>query len=391
MSTRFANGVARRFEYIARTERLHRALARAAHPGDLLLSLGAGDIHEEASKLVEDLEIARQLREAMGAGTSRSTSRCRNHTTLRVGGPAQFWIEPQTHGGLANVLGFCSANRLPVMIVGRGSNLLVRDGGIPGVVIHLAKGDFSDREDQWFEVEAGAGVRLKQLVGAARQARIGGFEWMEGIPGSVGGSLRMNAGAMGAETFQQVVNVRVVNMRGEFEILTPAMMEVRYRNVPTLRDRFVVSAVFSGKPAKLEEIEKRLDVASQKRRSTQPIAASAGCIFKNPVECPAGKLVEELGLKNKMFGAARVSEIHGNFIVNEGEATARDVIRLITEIQAEAKANRGIELQTEVQIVGVDDELASRLLSISGPDVGGSLDAGTPSKNAKSIESSTEC
>jgi UDP-N-acetylmuramate--alanine ligase len=343
-------------QYIARKERLHRALARAAHPGDLLLSLGAGDIHEEASKLVEDLEIARRLREAMGAGAVTLYEPMANHTTLRVGGPAQFWIEPQTHGGLANVLGFCSANRLPVMIVGRGSNLLVRDGGIPGVVIHLAKGDFSIVKINGLEVEAGAGVRLKQLVGAARQATIGGFEWMEGIPGSVGGSLRMNAGAMGAEAFQQVVNVRVVNMRGEFEILTPAMMQVHYRNVPTLRDRFVVSAVFRGSRARIEEIEKRLDIAGQKRRSTQPIAASAGCIFKNPVECPAGKLVEELGLKNKTIGAARVSEIHGNFIVNEGEATARDVMHLISEIQARAKADRGIDLQTEVQIVGVDDE-----------------------------------
>jgi UDP-N-acetylenolpyruvoylglucosamine reductase len=292
----------------------------------------------------------------MGAGAIRLYEPMADHTTLRVGGPAQFWIEPQTHGGLANVLGFCSANRLPVMIIGRGSNLLVRDGGIAGVVIHLAKGDFSIVKTNDLEVEAGAGVRLKQLVGAARQATIGGFEWMEGIPGSVGGSLRMNAGAMGAETFQQVVNVRVVNMRGEFEILTPEMMQVHYRNVPTLRDRFVVSAVFRGTRARLEEIEKRLDIAGQKRRGTQPIAASAGCIFKNPVECPAGKLVEELGLKNKTIGAARVSEIHGNFIVNEGEATARDVIHLISEIQARAKAERGIDLQTEVQIVGVDDD-----------------------------------
>jgi UDP-N-acetylmuramate--L-alanine ligase/UDP-N-acetylenolpyruvoylglucosamine reductase len=342
--------------YIARRERLHQALARAARPGDLLLSLGAGNIHEEASKLVEDLEIARRLREVMGAGGVALYEPMANHTTLRVGGPAQFWIEPQTHGGLANVLGFCSANRLPVMIVGRGSNLLVRDGGIPGVAIHLAKGDFSIVKINGLEVEAGAGVRLKQLVGAARQAVIGGFEWMEGIPGSVGGSLRMNAGAMGAETFQQVVDVRVVNMQGEFEILTPAMMQVQYRNVPTLRDRFVVSAVFRGAQAGIEEIEKRLDIAGQKRRSTQPIAASAGCIFKNPVGCPAGKLVEELGLKNKTIGAARVSEIHGNFIVNEGEATARDVIHLISEIQARAKADRGIDLQTEVQIVGVDDD-----------------------------------
>jgi UDP-N-acetylmuramate--alanine ligase len=343
-------------EYVVKRGQLHRAVARAARPGDLLLSLGAGDIHEEASKLVQDLEIARQLRETMGAGAVTLYEPMADHTTLRVGGPAQFWIEPQTYGGLANVLGFCSANRLPVMIVGRGSNLLVRDGGIPGVVIHLAKGDFSAVRINDLEIEAGAGVRLKQLVGAARQARIGGFEWMEGIPGSVGGSLRMNAGAMGAETFQQVVNVRIVNLRGEFEILTPEMMEVHYRNVPTLRDRFVVSAVFRGTSAKLEEIEARLDMASQKRRSSQPIAASAGCIFKNPVECPAGKLVQELGLKNKMIGAARVSEIHGNFIVNEGGATAQDVIRLITEIQATAKTSRGIELQTEVQIVGVDGD-----------------------------------
>jgi UDP-N-acetylmuramate--alanine ligase len=343
-------------QYIARRERLHRALARATCSGDLLLSLGAGDIHEEASKLVQDLEIARQLREAMGAGAVTLYEPMSQHTTLRVGGPAQFWVEPQTHGGLANVLGFCSANRLPMMIVGRGSNLLVRDGGIPGVVIHLAKGDFSVVKIDDLEIEAGAGVRLKQLVGAARQARIGGFEWMEGIPGCVGGSLRMNAGAMGAETFQQVVRVRVVNLRGEFEILSPEMMQVQYRNVPTLRDRFVVSAVFRGTPATIEEIEERLEIASQKRRSTQPIAASAGCIFKNPVECPAGKLVEELGLKNKTIGAARVSEIHGNFIVNEGEATARDVIHLISEIQATAKADRGIDLQTEVQIVGVDDD-----------------------------------
>jgi UDP-N-acetylmuramate--alanine ligase len=192
-----------RAEYIAKRHQLHRALARAAGPGDLLLSLGAGDIHEEASKLVQDLEIARQLRENMGAGTISLYEPMSQHTTLRVGGPAQFWIEPQTHGGLANVLGFCSANRLPVMIVGRGSNLLVRDGGIPGVVIHLAKGEFAAVRINDLEIEAGAGVRLKQLVGAARQARIGGFEWMEGIPGSVGGSLRMNAGAMGAETFRQ--------------------------------------------------------------------------------------------------------------------------------------------------------------------------------------------
>jgi UDP-N-acetylmuramate--alanine ligase len=253
-------------------------------------------------------------------------------------------------------LEFCAVNRLPVLFIGRGSNLLVRDGGISGVVIHLNRGDFVELKVEGAELHVGAGVRLKQVAAAARNAGIGGLEWMEGIPGSVGGSLRMNAGAMGAETFEQVVNVQVVSSRGEFETLRPDEMQIQYRNVPTLRDRYAVSAVFRGKEARLDAIDLRLTESSHKRKTTQPIAASAGCIFKNPRECPAGKLVEELGLKNRRIGGARVSEIHGNFIVNDGGARAEEILRLIAEIQLIAKEKRGIELQTEVQIVGVEDE-----------------------------------
>jgi UDP-N-acetylenolpyruvoylglucosamine reductase len=242
------------------------------------------------------------------------------------------------------------------MFIGRGSNLLVRDGGIPGVVIRLVRGDFITLTVEGTEIEAGAGVRLKQIAAAARGNKIGGFEWMEGVPGSVGGSLRMNAGAMGMETFQQVVSVQVVSIRGEFEALRPEEMQIQYRNVPTLRDRFAVSALFRGKIAAIEEIDKALAESMQKRKSTQPVAASAGCIFKNPCQCPAGKLIEELGLKNHRVGSARVSEIHGNFIVNDGNARASEILQLIGEIQSLAKKERGIDLQTEVQIVGVDDE-----------------------------------
>jgi UDP-N-acetylmuramate--alanine ligase len=343
--------------YVPARQHLHRELARVAKKGDVIVSLGAGDIHEEASKLVQDLEIAQALREAMGVGEVRLYEPMSRHTTLRVGGPAQFWVEPETRGALADVLAFCSANRHPVMVIGRGSNLLVRDGGIPGCVIHLVRGDFGAIKAEGSEIEAGAGVRLKQLVGAARNAEVGGFEWMEGIPGSVGGSLRMNAGAVGAETFDQVLSVQVVSLRGEFEVLVPSAMEVRYRNVPTLRERFVVSARFHGHKSSLAEIDAKIDAASSKRKHSQPIASSAGCIFKNPAACPAGKLVEELGLKKRQVGAARVSEIHGNFIVNDdGAATARDVLNLIAQIQETAKQERGIELELEVQVVGVDDE-----------------------------------
>ncbi len=342
--------------YVPNRSTLHREVGRIAKPGDLILSLGAGDIHEEATKLVQDLQMSVQLRGVMGAGEVRLYEPLSKHTTLRVGGPAQFWVEPETRGGLANVLEFCDVNRLPVMFIGRGSNLLVRDGGVAGVVIHLNRGDFVELKVEGAEIQVGAGVRFKQVAAAARNAGIGGLEWMEGIPGSVGGSLRMNAGAMGSETFQQVVSVQVVNSRGEFETLRPSQMQVQYRNVLTLRDRYAVSAIFRGECADLDLIDQRLIESIHKRKTTQPVAASAGCIFKNPRECPAGKLVEELGLKNRRVGAARVSEVHGNFIVNDGGARSAEILQLIAEIQSVAKEQRGIDLQTEVQIVGVDDE-----------------------------------
>jgi UDP-N-acetylmuramate--alanine ligase len=342
--------------YVPQRSILHREIGRIVEPGDLILSLGAGDIHEEATKLVKDLEISALLREVMGAGEVKLYEPLSKHTTLRVGGPAQFWVEPETRGGLANVLEFCAVNRLPILFIGRGSNLLVRDGGIAGVVVHLNRGDFVELTVEGAEIHVGAGVRLKQVAAFARNAGIGGLEWMEGIPGSVGGSLRMNAGAMGAEIFEQVVSVQVVSSRGEFKTLRPNEMQLQYRNVPTLRDRYAVSATFRGPRESLAAIDLRLRESSHKRKTTQPIAASAGCIFKNPLECPAGKLVEELGLKNHRVGSARVSEIHGNFIVNDGGARAEEILQLIREIQSVAKEQRGIDLQTEVQIVGVEDE-----------------------------------
>jgi len=342
--------------YVPKQRMLHREVARMLEPGDLVLSLGAGDIHEEASKLVSDLKMACQLQEVMGAGEIRLYEPLSKHTTLRVGGPAQFWIEPEARGGLANVLEFCRANRIPVILIGRGSNLLVRDGGIPGVVIHLERGDFVTLKVDGTKIHAGAGVRLKQIASAARNAGIGGFAWMEGIPGSVGGGLRMNAGAMGSETFQQVASIHVVNPQGEFKTLRPKEMEIGYRNVPVLRDHYAVSAVFQGQPVDIAAIDQLLEQLNQKRKLSQPIAASAGCIFKNPDKYPVAKLVEELGLKNRRVGAARVSEVHGNFIVNEGGARSHEILQLIGEIQSIVKKRCGIELQMEVQIVGVDDE-----------------------------------
>ena len=343
----------RAVSYQPRLDRLHGDVGQMILDGDLVLSLGAGNVHEQLARLAAELVIAEKLKEIVGAeGEVRLSEPLAKHTTLRVGGPAQFWVEPRTEEALAKLIQFCRRENLPLFVIGRGSNLLVRDGGIRGVVVHPSGGHFDKIDASGLEVTAGVGAKLKQIAYAGKTAGIGGFEWMEGIPGSVGGGLRMNAGAMGVQTFDQVVRVRYLDREGVAHERTPAELEVHYRHVPSLEENFAVSAVFRGKKSSTQEIVRRLDESQEKRRTTQPAAKSAGCIFKNPNGCPAGKLVDELGLKGWQVGDARVSEVHGNFIVNEGAATANEVLELIGQIQATARRERGIELETEVQIVG---------------------------------------
>ena len=341
--------------YQPRLDRLHCDVGNMIAAGDLILSLGAGNIHEQLSILAADLVIAERLKEIVGEeGDVRLYEPLAKHTTLRVGGPAQFWVEPRNEAALAELIRYCRRESLPLFVIGRGSNLLVRDGGIRGVVVHPCGGEFDRVDVAGNEITAGVGAKLKQVAYAGKAAGLGGLEWMEGIPGAVGGALRMNAGAMGAQTFESVVSVRYLDGDGNAQSKTPAEMEVHYRHVPSLDHNYAVSAVFKGTPSSAEEIGRRLDESQEKRRTTQPSAKSAGCIFKNPASIPAGKLVDELGLKNLSVGQARVSEVHGNFIINEGGATAAEVLELIEKIKGAARTLRGVELETEVQIVGED-------------------------------------
>jgi len=334
--------------------KVHQAIGPQVENGDLILSLGAGNIHEAAVRVAEDLALRAKLIQVMGPGEVRLHEPLSRHTTMRVGGPARFWVEPETEEGLADLVRYCFDQDIPFMVMGRGSNLLVRDGGIPGVVAHLVRGDFARTRVEDNEITAGVGVKFKQLASLARKAGLGDFEWMEGIPGNLGGGLRMNAGAMGWQTFDQVVRVRFCDQDGNIFTRSPGEMEVHYRHVPLLMTNYAISATLRGTPAPAEVIDQKMKESEEKRKASQPIAASAGCIFKNPAEIPAGRLVEELGLKNCRIGPARVSEIHGNFIVNEGGARAGDVLELIELIQTAAMEKRGIRLETEVQIVGVD-------------------------------------
>jgi len=273
-------------------------------------------------------------------------------TTLRVGGPADVYVEPASVENLSAVVRFCQEQEFPYFVLGRGSNLLVKDGGFRGVVISLANPQFSRIEVAGEHLSCGAGARLKAVASEAKRHGLSGLEFLEGIPGTIGGGLRMNAGAMRGEIFQVVESVRVMDSSGCVQERTPHQLEVHYRSCPTLKTHIALGTVLRGIPGPIEVIEQRMKEFSRKRWSSQPAAPSAGCIFKNAITIPAGKLIDELGLKGTRVGGAYVSEEHGNFIVNDGTATAQDVLDLIDVIRQRARSKRGIELDTEVEMLG---------------------------------------
>ena len=336
----------------------HHAVGNALQPGDLLITLGAGNVHEAGTRIAADLKVLEEMRALMPPGEidGKLYEPMSKHTTLLVGGPAQYWIEPHSFYGFAFLVDYCRERGIPVRVVGRGSNLLVRDGGIRGCVIHPSGGAFSEvTVGTRGEITAGVGVRLKKLASVAGGSGLGGFEWMEGIPGNVGGALRMNAGAMGVETFDQVVRVTFLDEDGVIRTREREEIVSQYRNVPELRRNFALQAVFKGKPDKPENIKQRWDDSREKRKSSQPVSASAGCTFKNPEYIAAGRLIDSLGLKGTSVGHAAVSEVHGNFVVNQGGATAKEILQLIESIQQKAKSERGVDLETEVKILGEDE------------------------------------
>jgi UDP-N-acetylmuramate--L-alanine ligase/UDP-N-acetylenolpyruvoylglucosamine reductase len=349
-------------------DRLTETLSREARPGDLILTMGAGNIYKVGDALAKRLaaclpatvnparsadQLAGDLKRVASSQTRVVLSeRLAAHTSLRVGGPADVWVEPWDERDLAAVLKFASQREIPVTVVGRGTNLLVRDGGIPGVVISLKSEEFARVAVEGDRLFVRAGARLKALVNHARQHELGGLEFLEGIPGSVGGALRMNAGAMGRQTFDVVDWVRYVSGSGEIYDAEAKTLPVGYRSCPTLVNHVALSAIFRGEKSSRVAIDARLHEFSRRRWATQPPQPSAGCIFKNPRALPAGKLIDELGLKGTRVGGALVSELHANFIVNDGGATATDILGLIEMIRQRARQERGIELETEVQILG---------------------------------------
>ncbi|MFQ3669894.1 MAG: UDP-N-acetylmuramate--L-alanine ligase [Verrucomicrobiia bacterium] len=328
-------------------------LTEKLQPGDLLLIMGAGNVHWVAAQLAKELT---QIREARAHASPHCIFRpyepMRKHTTFRIGGPAQIWFEPASEEALLAMLRHARAVGLPVTVIGRGSNLLVRDLGIPGLCLHLGQPAFSQIEVSGHRIRAGAGARLKQIAAAARKAALSGFEFMEGIPGNLGGALRMNAGAMNSATFDRVESVRLLTPDLTIVERPAADFTPAYRHVPLLRDHLALAATLSGTPADEPSIRETLREFSSRRWASQPASPSAGCAFKNPDAIPAGKLIEELGLKDKKIGGARISPVHANFIVNDGHATAEDVLELLNLVRNTAARQRGIDLEPELILIG---------------------------------------
>lgn len=274
-------------------------------------------------------------------------------TTFRVGGPARFYAEPAGIDDLRILWLAAKAEGVEVFFLGRGSNVIVMDSGFPGLVIRLQHRYWRELSVSGDTIHARAGARLKQLCSTAASHGLAGFEFLEGIPGSVGGALRMNAGAMGGWMFDIVESVEWMTPDGALHRTPRDGFEVGYR-----RCRELFGAVALGvtlRPSGAGEttaIRKQIDSYATLRKSSQPRDPSAGCIFKNPEGDHAGRIIDQLGLKGSRMGGAEVSTVHGNFIVNREAARCADVIELVRGIRARARAERGVELEPEVLLLG---------------------------------------
>ena len=274
-------------------------------------------------------------------------------TWFQVGGPADILFQPADEDDLAQFLKNLP-EEIPVMVVGVGSNLLVRDGGLAGVVIRLsARGFGSTKMISDTRVLAGAAVPDKKLAARAYEAGLGGFEFYHGIPGGIGGALRMNAGANGSETTNRVIEVHGIDRHGERHKLSHDQMGYSYRHSGAPEGMIFTSAVFEGQPADQEAIQKAMDAVQQHRESVQPIKEkTGGSTFKNPEGHSSWKLIDEAGMRGAMVGKAQMSPMHCNFMINTGGATASDLEALGERVREAVMKNSGIELQWEIKRIG---------------------------------------
>lgn len=345
----------------ARNSDLFEQLDKTVRSGDTVAFVGAGSIDEAAHEWARryqakrwdgfvDLVKPRLSRESL----LKREEPLANKTTMRVGGAARLYAEPASREDLQVLLKAAKEQGVEVRFLGRGSNLIIADEGVAGLVISLVNpfwAEFSVTGNG--EIRVGAGLRLKNLCGLAAKAGLVGFEFLEGIPGSVGGALRMNAGAMGGWMFDVVEQVELMTLEGEILHIPKAEMHVAYRCCEELLEAIALGAVLrSASSADTDSVGRQIDVYRRKRQESQPREPSAGCIFKNPDHGSAGQLIDQAGLKGEQVGGAEVSLVHGNFVVNRNHASGSDVVNLVRKVRSEIMQRTGIVLEPEAQLWG---------------------------------------
>lgn len=299
-----------------------------------------------------DSALYRELFELL-PGRVRAAEPMKKHTSWHIGGPADVFVEPESREDLRLAVSCAHQRGIPVTVIGKGSNLLVAEGGIRGIVVKVGGGLARIATGEG-EIVAEAGAKLARVAAAARDAGLGGFEFSAGIPGTVGGAVVMNAGANGSSISALVREVLLLNYEGEFYRKTNEEMDFGYRSSVLQREpSIVVEASFSCHPRDKDAIRQEMEKMIARRRLTQPLCyPNAGSVFKNPPGNSAGRLVEMAGLKGMRVGDAQISTLHANFIVNLGAATARDVLELIDRAREAVYSRFGVELKLEVKLIG---------------------------------------
>ena len=273
-------------------------------------------------------------------------------TWFRVGGPAEVMFRPADRDDLLQFLADKPAD-VPVTVLGVGSNLLIRDGGVPGVTIRLGRGFGEIALEGGTRVRAGAAVPDVRVAKAAQEAGIAGLAFLRGIPGAIGGALRMNGGAYGRETKDALIEARGVDRAGHVRVYANADMHYTYRHCGVPEDVIFTQALFQGSPGDPAAIAAEMDRITESREATQPIKSrTGGSTFKNPPGHKAWQLIDAAGCRGLTQGGAQVSELHCNFLINRGEATAADIESLGELVRQRVKAHSGVELEWEIKRIG---------------------------------------
>ncbi len=273
-------------------------------------------------------------------------------TWFRVGGPAQLLFMPEDEADLAYFLAHLAPD-IAATVIGLGSNLIVRDGGVPGAVIRLGRG-FGEIGIEGTRIRAGAAVPDVKIARAAQEAGIGGLSFMRGIPGGIGGALRMNGGAYGRETKDALIEAHAVDPQGRVHVLSNADMHYTYRHCGAPEDYIFTQALFQGARGDPVLIAAEMDKITESREATQPIKSrTGGSTFKNPPGHKAWQLIDAAGCRGLRTGGAQVSEMHCNFLINLGNASAADIETLGETVRRRVKDNSGVDLEWEIKRIGV--------------------------------------